>query len=177
MDKATLQQTSHRHSLEVQIAHTHWKNNSVKILHRFTDIHVGNVLHVISCYFIDTQAGVVHIERLLLHYGDTNIVLSTAIAYRSVQRYGYCVSCTVPFGVYHVTLVHRCIVPALVFTDKHFTVTCLQRTNTTISSAFGPRTSTVTFSITMQAPIIPVSDHVIYCKQVLYNLLWHLCMS
>ena len=48
----------------------------------------------------------VRVERLLLHKGDANNVLLTAIAYRSVPRYGYCVSCT-------DTHVHRCIVPAL----------------------------------------------------------------
>ena len=67
---------------------------------------MGNVLHVIFCYFIDTQASVVRIERLVLHKGDANNVLSTAIAYRSVPRYGYCVSCTMPCGLYHDTPVH-----------------------------------------------------------------------
>ena len=56
---------------------------------------MGNVLPVIF-YFIDKQAGVVRVERLLLHKGDSNNVLPTAIAYRSVPRYEYCVSCTVP---------------------------------------------------------------------------------
>ena len=52
------------------------KNNSVKSLHRlYLDIHVGNVLHVIFCYFIDTQAGVVRVEHLLLHKVDVNNVL------------------------------------------------------------------------------------------------------
>ena len=73
-----------------------------------------NVLHVTVLYFIDTQAGVVRVERILLHNGDASNVLPTAIAYRSVQRYGYGVSCTVPCGVYRDTPVHRCIVPALV---------------------------------------------------------------
>ena len=40
---------------------------------------MGNVLHVIFRYFIDTQAGVVHVERLLLHKGDANNVLPTAL--------------------------------------------------------------------------------------------------
>ena len=75
---------------------------------------MGNVLHVIFRYFIDTQAGVARVERLLLHKSDASNVLLTAIAYRSVPRYGYCVSCTVPCGVYRDTPVHRCIVPALV---------------------------------------------------------------
>ena len=48
----------------------------------------------------------VRIEHLLLHKGDANNVLSTAIAYRSVPRYGYCVSCTMPCGLYHDTPVH-----------------------------------------------------------------------
>ena len=47
------------------------------------------------------------VEHLLLHKGD---------AYRSVTRYGYCVSCTILYGLYHDTLVHQCIVPALVAT-------------------------------------------------------------
>ena len=47
--------------------------------------------HVRFRYFIDTQVGVVRIERLLIHNDDSNNVLSTAIAYRSVSRYGYCV--------------------------------------------------------------------------------------
>ena len=46
---------------------------------------MGNVLYVIFRYFIDTQAGVVRVGRLLLHKGDANNVLP----------------------------VHRCIVPAL----------------------------------------------------------------
>ena len=75
---------------------------------------MGNVLHVIFHYFIDTQAGVVRVERFLLHKGDDNNVLPAAIAYRSVLRYGYCVSCSVLCGVYHDTPVHRCIVPALI---------------------------------------------------------------
>ena len=61
-----------------------------------------NVLHIIFRYFIDIQAGVVSVERLF-HKGDANNVLPTAIAYRSVPRYGYCVSCTVPCGVYRDT--------------------------------------------------------------------------
>ena len=58
---------------------------------------MGNVLHVIFRNVIDTQVGVVRVARLLLHKGDANNVLPTAIAYRSVQRYGYCVSCTQHF--------------------------------------------------------------------------------
>ena len=45
---------------------------------------MGNVLHVIFRYFIDTQARVVRVERLLLHKGVANNVLPTAIACRSV---------------------------------------------------------------------------------------------
>ena len=41
--------------------------------------------YVIFHYFIDTQVGVVHAEHLLLHKGDANNVLPTAIAYRSVH--------------------------------------------------------------------------------------------
>ena len=80
---------------------------------------MGNVLHVIFRYFIDTQAGVIGIERLLLHKCDANNVLPTAIAYRCVPRYGYCVSCTVPCGVYRDTQMHRRIVPALEMTHKN----------------------------------------------------------
>ena len=54
---------------------------------------MGNALHVIFHYFIVTHAGVVHVEYLLLHKGDVNNVLPTAITYRSVPQYGYCVSC------------------------------------------------------------------------------------
>ena len=54
--------------------------------------------YVIFCYFIDTQAGVVRVEHLLFHKGDANSVLP--IAYCSVPRYRYCVSCTIPCGVY-----------------------------------------------------------------------------
>ena len=104
MEKATLQHTSRRHSHEVQIARAHRKNNTVNILHRL-DIHVGNVLHIIFRYFIDTQAGVVRVERLLLHKGDANNVLPTSIAYRNVPRYGNCVTCTVPCGVYRDTCI------------------------------------------------------------------------
>ena len=63
---------------------------------------MGNVPHVIFRYFMDTQAGVVRVERLLLLKGEANNVLPTATAYRSVPRYGYCVSCTVPCSVYRV---------------------------------------------------------------------------
>ena len=86
---------------------------------------MGNVLHVIFRNVIDTQVGVVRVERLLIHKGDASNVLPTAIAYRIVPRYEYCVSCTVPGGVYRDTPVHRCIVPALVIgvvaiSNKHF---------------------------------------------------------
>ena len=84
-----LQHTSRRHSHEVQIAHAHYDYRL------WLDIHVGNVLHVIFRYVIDTQAGAVLVERLLLHKGDSNNILP--IAYRSVPQYGYCVSCTVRF--------------------------------------------------------------------------------
>ena len=73
---------------------------------------MGNVRHVIFRYFIDTQAGVVCVVCLLLHKGDVNNVLPTAIACRSVQQYGYCVSC----GVYRDIPMHQCIVPALFIT-------------------------------------------------------------
>ena len=53
---------------------------------------MGNVLHVIFRYFINTQAGVVRVEHLLLHKGDANNVLPTIIAYGSVLQYRYCVS-------------------------------------------------------------------------------------
>ena len=49
----------------------------------------------------------VRVERLLLHKGDANNVLPTAIAYRSVPRYGYCVSYTVPCGVYRDAPMHH----------------------------------------------------------------------
>ena len=64
---------------------------------------MGNVLHVIFHYFIETQVGVVRVECLLIHKGDANNVLPTAIAYRSVPRYGYCVP-------YHAVCIeiHRC---------------------------------------------------------------------
>ena len=42
---------------------------------------MGNI-HIIFNYFIDTQAGVVRVERLLLHKGEANNVLPTAIVYR-----------------------------------------------------------------------------------------------
>ena len=48
---------------------------------------MGNVLHVIFRYFIDTPTGVVRFERLLLHKGDANNVLPTAFAYHSVSLY------------------------------------------------------------------------------------------
>ena len=75
------------------------KNNSVKNLHRlWLDIYVGNILHVMFRYFIDTQAGVVLVERSLLHkneannvlhvilYGNTDIVYR--VPYRDVYRSG-----------------------------------------------------------------------------------------
>ena len=73
---------------------------------------MGDVLHVIFRYFIDTQAGVVRVECLLLHKGDANNVLPTTIAYCCVRDTGI---------VYHVPyrgvciVIHRCtgIVPAL----------------------------------------------------------------
>ena len=51
--------------------------------------------YAIFSYFIDTQAGVVRAERLLLHKGDTNNVLSTTIAYAvCIVIYQYnCVMC------------------------------------------------------------------------------------
>ena len=49
-------------------------------------MHVGNVQHIIFRYFIETPAGVVRVERLLLHKGDANNVLSTTIAYRIGYR-------------------------------------------------------------------------------------------
>ena len=45
--------------------------------------------NVIFHYFIDIQAGVVRVERLLLHKGVVNNVLPTAIAYHSVPQSGY----------------------------------------------------------------------------------------
>ena len=45
---------------------------------------MGNVLHVIFRYFIDTRVGVVRVERLLLYKDDATNVLSS-IAYRSAQ--------------------------------------------------------------------------------------------
>ena len=59
----------------------------------------------------------VRVERLLLYKGDANNVFPSAIAYRSVPRYEYCVSCTVLCGVYRDIPVHRCIVPALALTQ------------------------------------------------------------
>ena len=49
----------------------------------------------------------VRVECLMLHKGDANNVLPTAIAYRCVPRYGYCVSCTVPCGVYRCAPLYR----------------------------------------------------------------------
>ena len=82
---------------------------------------MGNVLHVIFHCFIDTQTGVVRVERLSLHKGDVNNVLPTAIAYHIVPRYRYCVSCAVICGVYHDTPVHRCVIPAPLNADKEST--------------------------------------------------------
>ena len=45
--------------------------------------------------------------RVLLHKGGANTVLPIAIVYRTVSRYGHWVSCTVPWGVYRDTPVHR----------------------------------------------------------------------
>ena len=71
------------------------------------------ILSIHRQVWFDTQAGVVRAERLLLQKGDANNVLPTAIAYCSVPRYGYFVSCTVPCGMYHDTPVHQCIISAL----------------------------------------------------------------
>ena len=79
---------------------------------------MGNVLRVLFRCFIDIQSGVVRLERLLIHKSDANNVLPTAIAYRSLPPYGYCVLCTARCGVYGDTPVHRCIVPALVITSN-----------------------------------------------------------
>ena len=48
------------------------------------------------------------------------MLLHAVSVYRSdnISRYGYRVSCIIPFGVYLDTQVHRCIVPALVITKK-----------------------------------------------------------
>ena len=51
--------------------------------------------------------------HLLLHITGANADLLTAIAYRSISRYGYCVSCTILCGEYHDTPLHQCIVPGL----------------------------------------------------------------
>ena len=61
---------------------------------------MGNVLHVIFRYLIDTQADVVRVDRFLLHKDAAYNVLPTAIAYRSAV----CIA------------MHRCIVPALYLT-------------------------------------------------------------
>ena len=49
----------------------------------------------------------VRVKRLLLHKGNANNVLPNTFAYHSVPRYGYCLSCTVPCGVYRDTPVYR----------------------------------------------------------------------
>ena len=46
---------------------------------------MGNVLHVIFCYFIDTQAGVVHVEHLLLQKGDVNVFPTAIALYRDTD--------------------------------------------------------------------------------------------
>ena len=49
---------------------------------------MGNVLHVIFRYFINTQAGVARGERLLLHKGGANNVclpLSHIVVYRDTD--------------------------------------------------------------------------------------------
>jgi len=46
-------------------------------------------------------------ERLLLHKSGACTVLLIDIMYRSVLRYGRCVSCTVPWGMYRDTPVYR----------------------------------------------------------------------
>ena len=66
---------------------------------------MGNVLHVIFRYFIDTQAGVVLVEHLLLHKGDANNVLPTAIAYCCIRDTG--IVYRVPWGVYRDKPVYR----------------------------------------------------------------------
>ena len=53
---------------------------------------MGNVLHVIFRYFIDTQAGVVRVERLLLHKGDANNVVYAIRVLCFVYRTVLCVS-------------------------------------------------------------------------------------
>ena len=59
---------------------------------------MGNVLHVTFHYFIDTQAGVVCVECLLLHKRDkTKFCL--LLLHRSVPQHGYFVPC----GVYRDT--------------------------------------------------------------------------
>ena len=64
---------------------------------------MGNVLHVIFRYFIDTQAGVVRVECVLLHKGDTNNVLPTAIAlYRDTDIVHH-----VPYRAVCIAI-HRC---------------------------------------------------------------------
>ena len=66
---------------------------------------MGNVLHVIFRYFIDTQASVVRIERVLLHKGDVNNVclqLSHIVVYCDTDIV-YCV----PYRAVCITI-HRC---------------------------------------------------------------------
>ena len=50
-----------------------------------------HALVVVARYVIDTQIVVIRAGSLLLHKG----VLTSAIVYRSVSRYGYCVDRTV----------------------------------------------------------------------------------
>ena len=66
---------------------------------------MGNVLHIIFRYFIDTQAGVVRAERVLLLKGDANDVLPTAIAVYRDADIVYRVMCIA---------INQCIVPALI---------------------------------------------------------------
>ena len=120
---------------------------------------MGNVLHVIFRYFIDTHSGVVRVERVLLHKGDANNVLPNAIAYRSVPRYGYCVSCTMPCGVIRDTPVHRCIVPALQSTLKYLTSPQTQQTQTSTRSVLRHPDQSLNVSVAE----LPANNKVITC--------------
>ena len=51
------------------------------------------------------------VGRVLLHKVGANTALPTSIVYRGVSRCAYCVSRTVPCGVYHDARGHQCIVP------------------------------------------------------------------
>lgn len=64
-------------------------------------MYMWETYYVIFRYFINTYA------RLLLHKGDANDVLPTAIAYHSVLQYVCCVLCTIPSSVYRDTPVYR----------------------------------------------------------------------